>query len=42
MLFEQLRFMQILNSDDDDVDDTLETAGAIGSWCCTERVSVSG
>jgi hypothetical protein len=45
MLFEQLRFMQILNSDDDDDDDDddmLETVDAIGSWCCIERVSVSG
>jgi len=37
--------MQILNSDDDDDDDdddTLEAFHAIGSWCCFERVSVSG
>jgi hypothetical protein len=39
MLFEQLRFMLILNSDDDD---KLEAFDAIGSWCWIERVSVSG
>jgi len=39
--------MQILNSDDyddddDGDDDTLEAFDAVGSWCCFERVSISG